>query len=158
MTEKGKIVEFLIKAGAAVNEINDNIGATSLYFAAYQGDVAIMKLLLSAGADPDLADNDGFTPLFRAAENNHFSAVRILLEAGAAPSKAPNNGITPLLIAAAKGCHDVAEYIADWIIATIDSPNLQLSCEDRAYVWECQSPGNHLEVNELVEQTNFQAE
>lgn len=51
-------VEALIAGGARVNDANDT-GETPLISAVHSRDIAIMRVLLKAGANPDRPDNSG---------------------------------------------------------------------------------------------------
>ncbi len=51
-------VDLLISKGARVDEPN-NTGETPLISAVHRRDMAMMRILLKAGADPDRADNSG---------------------------------------------------------------------------------------------------
>ena len=63
--------------GADVNyQHPDHHSATVLLLAAGNGNDAVVRALLDAGADKDLADKDGCTPLFIAAGNGHDAIVR----------------------------------------------------------------------------------
>ena len=68
--------------------------------AAYQGNEAIVRVLMELGADVNQATDDGVTPLFIGAQNGHEAVVRTLIEAGADVNKATDDGWTPLSIAA----------------------------------------------------------
>lgn len=46
------------------------------------GRVAMVKLLLSSGADVNAQDREGSTPLMCASEHGHTHIVRLLLETG----------------------------------------------------------------------------
>jgi protein DGCR14 len=59
------------------------------------GDVAYVRALVEAGAEPDLANDYGMTPLAVAAQAGHLEICRVLLEKGANPNAAP--GGFPLL-------------------------------------------------------------
>ncbi|RYO90536.1 hypothetical protein DL766_001114 [Monosporascus sp. MC13-8B] len=67
---------------ADASDANNN-GWTTLDVAARNGDVAVVKLLLDKGTDPNVANNDGWTPLNLAAKNGHDEAVRLLLDKNA---------------------------------------------------------------------------
>ena len=58
-------------------------GDTPLIEAARGGDVEVVRLLLSAGADVERADSSDCTPLIYAARGGHVEVERLLLSAGA---------------------------------------------------------------------------
>ena len=53
------------------------------YWAASDGQDAIIRLLLDAGASVNAADLDGWTPLHFASENGQEETVNLLLDRGA---------------------------------------------------------------------------
>ena len=57
------IIQLLISNNAKI-DIKDYYGNTPLFKAVFfsQGDTEIIKMLLSAGADPDLKNNAGVSP------------------------------------------------------------------------------------------------
>ncbi|KAG2446593.1 hypothetical protein HYH02_008578 [Chlamydomonas schloesseri] len=59
-------------------------GETALHRAAQRGQVAMLEVLLAAGANPHVADRGGCTPLFTAANAGSLAAVHALLAYGAA--------------------------------------------------------------------------
>ena len=59
---------------------NDN---TPLLAASCEGNVAVARVLLEAGADKDAQDADGRCPLYEAAREGHLEVARVLLAAGA---------------------------------------------------------------------------
>ena len=66
-------------------------------FAAENGNLAILKMLLDAGADPDGATSYGDTPLIIALMNNQIEVVDILLEYKADVNKTNQFGASPLM-------------------------------------------------------------
>ena len=58
-------------------------GFTSLPWAAQNGDLVLIELLLAHGADPGLAADDGRTPLAMATAGGHDAAAELLRRAGA---------------------------------------------------------------------------
>ncbi len=101
-------------------------GATPFVRAAQSGDVALMKLLLSHGADPKLATDFGDTALSTAAgigwvegvtyehsAKENLEAVKMLLDLGLDPNYANKDGRTPLMGAALKGRNDVVQLLVD---------------------------------------------
>ena len=69
---------------------------TPLEFAARDGCIECIPVLLEAGAAIDAADQDGITPLLSAIINGHYDSAVLLLERGANPNIADRTGRTPL--------------------------------------------------------------
>ncbi len=88
----------LLKEGANPNAVND-YGVSALMFAADNGNLYIVKTLLSFKADVSLAPYDGTTALLAAAKKNHVEVVQLLLAAGASPNIKDNQDYTPLYYA-----------------------------------------------------------
>lgn len=86
-------------------ETADEDEQTALHLAAVQDRPGIVRLLLSAGADPNRGSGpeQGELPLAGAATWGHTEAVRILLEAGALPDRRDEFGDTALLSALRNG-------------------------------------------------------
>jgi ankyrin repeat protein len=68
------IVSMLLDHGALVNQLNSGSGTTALYAAASFGKGAVVKLLLSRGANPLLCGNNRKSP-YQAAVDNGYSEV-----------------------------------------------------------------------------------
>ena len=113
-----EVAQILLDHGAAVNaqsalvppEIprpaNGNLiseqpkgGLTALLFAAREGAVETVRVLVRAGADLNFADLDGITPILMALINGHYDVAGVLAEAGADPNLADTWGRTPLYAA-----------------------------------------------------------
>ncbi len=88
-------------------------GSTPLYTAAAQGEQALARLLLAAGADPNLRSGDDTegTPLCAAACHGQAEIVRALLAHGADPNLREDEYWTPLRWAASHGHEDVAREL-----------------------------------------------
>ena len=70
--------------GKADVNSKDSYGRTPLWWAALNGDEAIVKLLLETGkVDIECKDKDNWTPLLWAIEGGHKAVVKLLLKAGA---------------------------------------------------------------------------
>jgi ankyrin repeat protein len=136
------IVKLLLDSGADPNrpyakripprqaqgEITPPPGATPLYRAARSIDLAAVKLLVAAGADPSKALEDGSTPLMAAAglgaprssdevveagdRNDPVEVVRLLVEHGADVNAANKAGMTALHYAVQRGSERVIEFLA----------------------------------------------
>jgi ankyrin repeat protein len=80
----------------------DEGGYTPLLFAARVGDMASMRLLLDAGADPNDVAPLGTSALLVAAQSGHEDLAAYLLDRGANPNAAAD-GYAPLHIAVLRG-------------------------------------------------------
>ena len=56
---------------------------TALYFAAQEGKLEAVELLMNCGAKLGVQENDGVSPLVHAAFHGHADVVRLLLQKGA---------------------------------------------------------------------------
>jgi ankyrin repeat protein len=65
------IADTLLDHGALVNRLNTGSGTTALYAAASFGKVAVVKLLLNRGANPNVCGNNRKTPYQAALENGY---------------------------------------------------------------------------------------
>jgi len=82
----------LAAAGSACRDRRD---ITPLMAAARTGDLAEMRRLLDAGADPNARDAlNGWTPLYHAIHKGQLDAVRLLLERGVNPNQGARRNTT----------------------------------------------------------------
>jgi ankyrin repeat protein len=101
-------------------------GATAFWRAAQSSDLAVMRLLLDHGADPNIATNVGVTPLQVAAgigwvegvthewsKEANVEAVKMLLKLGNDPNAQAQTGRTALHGAAHKGATQVIQVLVD---------------------------------------------
>ncbi|HJZ96120.1 MAG TPA: ankyrin repeat domain-containing protein, partial [Candidatus Solibacter sp.] len=130
------LVRKLVAKGANVNlrttrsrnigltSLNTN-GATPFLLAARTGDVELMRLLVSLGADPRIPTANNTTPLMVAAgvgtrspgedagtEDEALEAVKLTLELGNDVNAVDNNGETAMHGAAYKHLPSVADFLA----------------------------------------------
>jgi uncharacterized protein len=101
-------VEKLIKKGADVNKT----GWTPLHYAASNGQVAIINLLLENNAYIDAESPNGTTPLMMAAMYGTSAAVKLLLQEGADPKLKNQQGLTALDFARRGDRPDAVQAIA----------------------------------------------
>jgi ankyrin repeat protein len=112
-----EMIRLLVRAGARVDErstVRDwqrrvtaegrpkdlyRGGLTPLLFAAREGCIACLEVLLDAGADIDRDDPDGATALIMALLNRHWDTAQFLIEAGADVNLWDIYGQTPLYVA-----------------------------------------------------------
>ena len=96
-------VKALLKAGADVNAAQGD-GMTALHWAAANGDVPLVQMLLAAGANIRATTRlGGITPLHLASQGGHAQAVAALIAGGAEPNGATSTGATSLMLAARAG-------------------------------------------------------
>lgn len=81
-----KIAEILLNTTNQANDVEPEKGFTPLLIAATNGHIAMVRLLLEHGADPNLRNYDGVTALHNAVYENQLDIVALLLEAGADPN------------------------------------------------------------------------
>ena len=102
----------------------DFTGMTPFLFAARAGDVAVMKLLLSHGADPNIPTYAGTTPLMAAAGVNWvfdqtydegpkalLEAVQLCADLGQDVNAVNSMGVTALMGAANRGSDDIIKFL-----------------------------------------------
>lgn len=83
-----KMVKLCLKAGVDVNSAMGSPeglpgGCAALHLAAHRGDVSVINILISNGAELDLKDNLERTPVIYASRANNTLAVKTLQRAGA---------------------------------------------------------------------------
>jgi ankyrin repeat protein len=87
------------ESGDFANARLEGGGLTPLVFAARQGDLASVKVLVEAGADVNGVTQYGWTPLLTATQNKFYKVGAYLLDHAANPNVANKGGWTPLYIA-----------------------------------------------------------
>lgn len=106
-----EICQQLIELGADVNKP----GWTPLHYAASNGHLPVMALLLDHHAYIDATSPNGTTPLMMAARYGSFAATKLLLEAGADPSLKNDLGMSAVDFAGAVDRADVIELIVGYV-------------------------------------------
>ena len=105
------LCEQLIAKEADVNKP----GWTPLHYAATNGRVPVMKLLLEKNAYIDAASPNGTTPLMMAAQYGTPSSVKLLLEEGADPTIRNDQGFSALDFAQKGNRPDSSEIISAFV-------------------------------------------
>jgi len=84
------------------DEVN-NRGSTALHFAAEEGYLAVVQMLLAKHANVKKQNNGNVTPLHLAARNNHPAVIQLLLRNDADINAVDSKNLTPLHYAAVAG-------------------------------------------------------
>ncbi|XP_055020812.1 KN motif and ankyrin repeat domain-containing protein 4 [Boleophthalmus pectinirostris] len=115
-----EVAEQLLKMGD-VNARSRQAGQTALMLAVSHGRVAMVKLLLSCGADVNAQDREGSTALMCACEHGHTHITRLLLETGQCDmSLTDKNGQTALAVAEGASHQDIVDLLKSYEKSTPD--------------------------------------
>ena len=138
-TDPLPLIKKLLDAGANPNAIINNtprarmrdgspriVFGTALMRAAFSGDIELVKLLVSRGADVHLVSKDNETTLMAACgtgfingyckgrtPGERLEVVKLLVQLGEDVNDADNYGITPLMVAANLGDLPIIQYLMD---------------------------------------------
>ncbi|MFD1538753.1 ankyrin repeat domain-containing protein [Nonomuraea guangzhouensis] len=110
------LVEFLISAGADVNRIGRGTESGTVLTLALElaEPLAIVSVLLRAGADPNLSRPDGWTPLMLAAYEGDVEVIQALVAAGADVLASKDDGkVTPVSVAEGWGHGDAVRVLRE---------------------------------------------
>ena len=100
----------LLDDGADINA-KDNQGFSPLIYAAQQGHLPLVDLLVLRGADLNLANNYGATSLSMAAQDGLLEVVKLLVKKGSNIDQSADLGVTPLHKAALYGHQEIVDYL-----------------------------------------------
>jgi ankyrin repeat protein len=131
-TGRPEAVRVLLTNGARIDTIENWRGQTPLMWAAAEGNVDAMKMLIEAGADVNARSTiiawerqrteeprdkwlppGGLTPLLFAAREGKVASARVLLDAGADINIVDPDRHTPLILALTNGQLDVAALLIE---------------------------------------------
>ncbi|KAK7428983.1 hypothetical protein QQZ08_004495 [Neonectria magnoliae] len=91
----------------------DHKGRTPLSWAAQEGRLTIVRILIQGGASLDEADRRRLTPLLRALKNGHEAVARLLINKGADANAKDGAGWTALIWASRGGHEAVTGLLID---------------------------------------------
>jgi ankyrin repeat protein len=135
-----EVIKELLRRGADVHA-GSKTGFTALMFAAQQGDVDIVRVLVGAGAKPnDPQTKTSLTPLIIASAMGHVKTVELLLDNGADPNHIDARGYAALHLVVRDSDYginltgkDNIVSIVKLLLANKANPNIRLK-QDRPAV------------------------
>ena len=89
----------------------DDDARTGMHYAAMNGNLTIIAILIKAKAKLDPKDKLGNTPLHLAADRNQAEVAQLLLDVGAPVDPENKNGMTPLMMAANRGNIEIVQVL-----------------------------------------------
>src|SRR5262249_37935953 len=84
---------------------------TALHWAVYRDDLAIVELLIHAGAKADAKTREGITPLAMASLYGNVALIDKLIQAGADAKQRGPTGETVVMLAARNGAPDAIKHL-----------------------------------------------
>jgi ankyrin repeat protein len=115
-----RICALLVAEGADINATEHSVGYSALHEAVDKGNINLIKLLISKGADVDLPARYGETPLhlivnptlpLPKSEEPALEMMKVLIDAGADLNAVDHGGMTPLMWASYHDRLGIAEYL-----------------------------------------------
>lgn len=107
-------VRGLLSGGADVNAKDENYdGITPLFIAVENGDLAVIRLLLDMGANPNAEDKTGRTPLMFIDSDATPELIKVLIHAGARINSVDDSGNTAILNAIGSAKPEVLQALID---------------------------------------------
>ena len=101
----------LLGAEAEVDAKETWNGQSALMWAAAEGNLSVVRALISHGGDIHARSNSGTTPLLFAARKGSLESVRALIEAGADVNAQRPDGASALLVAIINGHEDLVDFL-----------------------------------------------
>jgi hypothetical protein len=94
--KRSDAVRVHIEKGTGFGELHPDFKTTVLSWAAIQGDLESVRVLIEMGCDPSISNPDGNTALHASMFFGNYPLVEYLLEQGADITKRNSNGETPV--------------------------------------------------------------
>lgn len=104
-------VQLLQRASKKELNKQDNTGWTAMHWAAWNGNVELLKAVIGKGADVNATDKNGSTSFHVAAQYGHLEALEHLIECGSNIWALDDQGRTAATVARSSYKLDVAQYL-----------------------------------------------
>lgn len=111
MSGKAELVRHCLENGADVNAKDQKHQSTALMWAAHNGHVEALKILIAHGANIEQKRFKGETALWFAAQKGQLETLKILADKGADINTIGRDGDSALAVALKNGHLHVAEYL-----------------------------------------------
>lgn len=105
-----ELVRHLLANDGNPNQVDED-SRTALQYAAMNGNLQIIALLVKAKARLDVKDKLGNTALLLAVDRGQVEAAKLLLDVGAPVDAENKNGMTALMVAASRGDLDCVRIL-----------------------------------------------
>jgi ankyrin repeat protein len=109
-----KILKIALKIDPNYRDIRNDNAYTPLHYAAQNGNIALVRALLAAGADKNPAASASYrrwVPAHYAAQFGHLEVLKTLMEAGVNKEVKTSFNLTPLMIGSEFGNIAIVEYM-----------------------------------------------
>ncbi|KAI2653199.1 Ankyrin-1 [Labeo rohita] len=116
-----EVVKLFLRHRPELATLANMEGATCTHIAAAKGSVAVVKVLLEAGASVTEEDAEGMTAIHLAAKNGHTHILEVLKGSVSLKIQSSKTGLTALHVAACFGQVDFVREILTKVPATIRS-------------------------------------
>ncbi len=107
------VVKSMLAAGISPNVREHASGLSALMIASKQGHLAVMKVLIEAGAAIDATDQNRMTSLLWATKKGHAEAVKLLIANGTDINAVDGSGASALTLAARGGNEAIVRLLID---------------------------------------------
>jgi len=106
-----EVAKLLLTKGSKVNSKSKKPTNTPLHYAAINGDIEIVEMLLSRHANINAENKYGNTPLHNAVESKKMEIIELLLKKGANVNARNSNNLTPFQLAVEEGREEIIKLL-----------------------------------------------
>eukprot|EP00124_Ichthyophonus_hoferi_P003845 Ihof_evm3s365 gene=Ihof_evmTU3s365 len=118
-----RLVKYMIKQGANINEVCPQNGLVPLTTATKLCNNEMVQVLLENGAKPSVPDKQGWTAVHWSAALNNLVAIKLLCRHGADIYGRTHGGRMPIDLARLKDHKEMVAFLLDWSKISGDQDN-----------------------------------